>query len=157
MSHLNSARITVTDLDLLRKTIAGFSGLKWNEGCRLHDGKKTFRSYYCHEKGGSSGKALEDQIAAVGTLEHSISIDCRDGNPNHYEIGVVRKKDGEGYVLVFDGYDSMAAAIVGHNCEKVMSAYAEVTIREEYERRGFIVEESIDEHGAKILTAIVPD
>lgn len=136
-------------MDILRKAVEGIGFLKWNEGCRLLNGKKTFRSYYCHEKG--NGHVLEKQIAEAGTLEHSISIDCGDGNKNHYEIGVVRKKDGEGWALVFDPYDSAAARLVGIQCQTVMAAYAEETVRDFASRNGFILEQSTDNEGNIVM------
>lgn len=137
MSHLSSALAACTDIDILRKTIASLAslGLVWNEGARTFNGKKTFTSYYCHEKGGEGGLVLDEQIARTGTLEHSITI--RKGG---YEIGVVRKKDGEGWALVFDPYDSTSAKIVGAQCEKVMAAYGETTIRDWAESKGFMIE-----------------
>lgn len=147
MSHLSTSLISITDLDILRKTIAGLSGLKWNEGAREYKGKKTFRSYYCHENSDMSGQALDNQIKAVGSLEHSITITGCD-----YEIGVVRKNDGEGWSLVFDPYDTKAAAIVGHKCERVMTEYAAETVRDFASRNGFMLEQTVDNEGNICLT-----
>lgn len=155
MSHLTSSLITITDLDILRKAIAGLSGLKWNEGARVFNGVKTFTSYYCHEKSPDSGSVLEEQIKAVGQLEHSISIDVGDGNKNRYEIGVVRKNDGEGWVLLFDPYDTRAAQFVGAKCEKVMSEYAAETVRDFASRNGYLLEHSVDSEGN--ITMVMTD
>lgn len=140
MSHLICSQIRIKDLDILRKAIAGFGGLSWNEGAT------TFRSY-------SKGESLDEQVkAGGGTCQHSISIAGAT-----YQIGVVKRDDGEGYSLLFDPYDTNAAFKVGNACEKVTVAYAESLIRDECERHGFMIEESVDSEGAKILTAIVPD
>lgn len=142
MSHLVCSLIKIKDLDILRKVVARFGGLKWNEGAT------TFRSY-------SKGSDLDQQVKEQGgTCRHSISI---AGADHGYEIGVVQRHDGEGYSLVFDPYDTVAAVRVGRSCEKVSNAYAEALIRDECERNGFMLEESVDSEGCKILTAIVPD
>lgn len=142
MSHLTCSSINIKDLDILRKVVAVFGGLKWNEGAT------TFKSY-------SKGSRLDNEIKEQGgTCRHSISI---DGATYAYEIGIIQRNDGEGYSLVFDPFDPVAAAKVGWACEKVSNAYAEAVIRDECERNGFMLEESVDAEGCKILTAIVPD
>lgn len=151
MSHLTTSAVLITDLDILRKAIEGMSFLRWNEGAREHDGQKTFRSYYCHEKTKDSGRVLDDQIKAIGTLEHSISINAGRGFEKSYEIGVVRKSNGEGWALVFDPYDVSAARRVGNQCETIMSAYAEETVRDFASRNGFILEQSTDADGNIVM------
>lgn len=130
MSHLIASEVCITDLDILRKAVAGFTGLVWN------DGATTFKSYYSAER-------LQEQINAIGTCEHSISITKGGG----YQIGVIRKKDGTGWSLAFDPYDTRAAAIVGRNSEMVMNQYSETFIRDWAEKTGFMVEHSVDAEG----------
>jgi hypothetical protein len=133
MSHLTCSKIAITDLDLLKKTIAGFGGLEFKEN------KDQFKWYY--------GK--EEAEERFGKCEHAISI---KGAGCGYEIGLVKNKEGPGWKMAFDPYDGVAARIVGANCEKVMSAYAETYIRDHAERNGFIMEQTTDEEGNLCLT-----
>lgn len=151
MSHLNACVPVISELDILRKAATEFGGLIWNEGARTYNGKKTFRSYYCHENSPDAGRVLDEQIKALGVLEHSITITgC------NYEIGVVRKKDGSGYTLAFDSHDGSAARIVGDRCEKLVTAYTETLFREEYARAGFMLERHVEDDGSIVLVATDP-
>lgn len=129
MSHLIASQIAIMDLEILRKAVAGFGGLTWMEGA------KRFRSYTKDER-------LDTQVAEHGTCEHAIKIAGAT-----YEIGVVKRKDGEGWNLVFDPYDHAAADKVGYQCEKVTAAYGEAYIRDFAEKNGFLVEQSTDSEG----------
>lgn len=137
MSHLYQNQIAIHDLDILKKAVAGFGGLKWNEGAT------TFRWYVTNKY---DKKQLESE---QGKCEHSISIKgCS------YEVGVVRRKDGDGWSLVFDPLDTKAADIVGRQCEKIVSAYAEEYTRDWASKKGFILEESVDDEGNKVFAMI---
>lgn len=136
MSHLITNEVIITDLDILRKAVAGIKGLKWAEG------KKEFKAYYRND-------AQEHELG--GKVEHVIEID-KHLTANGYEVGVVRRKDGTGWSLVFDPYDYKAAMRVGNNCEVIMSAYNEAYIRDFAEKNGFMMEESTDENGNIVLS-----
>lgn len=138
MSHLIASKIIINDLDILKKAVSGFGGLTWNEGA------KTFRWYV-----NSDQKVKAELESEHGQCEHSISIAGAT-----YEIGVVKRKDGEGWSLVFDSYDHVAADRVGRQCEKVMAAYAEEYTRDFAYRHGFMVQEDIDLEGNKMLIMI---
>lgn len=148
MSHLTCSKIKIMDLDILKKAVAGFGGLRFNENV------KTFESYYCHRKSKEAGMALDGQINRLGTLEHSISIlnGSKVNQGRGYEIGVIKSKDGEGFVLMFDPYDSTNARIVGAQCEKVMSAYAEAYCSDFAEKSGFLMEQALDDEGNIVIT-----
>jgi hypothetical protein len=139
MSHLTASSIIITDIDILKKAVAGFHGLTWNEGAT------TYR-WYVNDK--ERKKELE---AEQGQCEHSISI---AGSRYGYEVGVVRRKDGEGYSLVFDSHDTAAADKIGAGCEKIIAAYGEAYTRDFAEKHGFICEQSTDEEGNIVLTMI---
>lgn len=136
MSHLNCGLAKITELDILRRTVASYGGLTWNEGAT------TFRSY------DETGQTKSE----FGTCEHSITVDGAS-----YQIGVIRSKDGDGWVLAFDTADGIVSGAVGRSSEKLLTAYAEAVIRDESARNGYPMEESVDSEGFKILTAIVPD
>lgn len=131
MSHLVASLIKLTDLDILRKAVRGFGGLTWNEGA------KEFRSY------GDTGKHRSE----LGTCEHSITVDKA-----HYQIGVIKNKDGDGWTLAFDNDDITIVSEVGGQSEKLAAAYGEVYVRDFAERNGFMVDESKDSEGNMVLT-----
>lgn len=126
MSHLICSMIVINDLDILRKAVAGFGGLKWNEGATK------FTSY------GDTGRTKSE----FGSCEHSIHVDGAN-----YEIGVIRCKDGEGWSLAFDPADYHVADAVGNQSSKLICAYEEAYIRDFAERNGFMVEQSVDNDG----------
>jgi len=136
MSHLITNEVIITDLDILRKAVSGIKGLKWAEG------KKEFKAYY-------RNKEQEKELG--GKVEHVIEID-KNLTSYSYEVGVVRRKDGTGWSLVFDPFDSYAARHVGRNCENIMSAYNEAYIRDFAEKNGFMMEEATDENGNLVLS-----
>lgn len=126
MSHLICSKIRITDLEILKKAVAGFKGLKWNEGA------KQFVSY------GDTGTTKSE----FGTCEHSITIEGAT-----FQIGVAKLKDGTGYGLLFDPYDGIGASKVGRECELVSAAYGEAFVRDFAERNGFMVEQTTDSEG----------
>jgi len=137
MSHLIASKAVITDLEILKKAVHGSGFLTWN------DGETTFRSYY-------SGESLKQQINEIGTCEHSISINVP--GCGGYQIGVIRRKDGQGWDLAFDPYDRVAAQKVGAECEVVTTLYSEEFIRDWAEKNGFTTERFIDEDGKICMT-----
>lgn len=94
MSHVTAIDIHITDLAALRATFTELGGV-WLEG------QKNYRWYGQRMNTRDplpEGFAEED----LGKCEHAISLPGCE-----YEIGVVRKKNGAGYTLLFDywGYD----------------------------------------------------
>jgi hypothetical protein len=128
MSHLVCSQISILDLDILRKAIAGFGGLKWNEGATK------FYSY------GDTGRTKSEH----GTCEHSITVEKADRG---FQIGVIKRNDGEGWTLAFDPMDNGVLKTVGGQSSKLMSAYSEAYIRDWSERNGFMVDQSVDKDG----------
>lgn len=128
MSHLTASTIRITDIDILKKAVKGFGGLKWNEGATR------FKSY---SESHSDG------------CKHSISVKGAS-----YEIGVIQKDDG--YVLAYDEADYNVRELVGSKSFKLMAAYGEAFARDFAEKRGFMVETGYDEEGNLQLTMIDP-
>jgi hypothetical protein len=119
--------IQIHDLDLLRKTVAGFGGLKWNEG------STTFKSY------GQTGKTKSEH----GTCEHSITME----GEHYYDIGVIKRKDGQGWSLAFDEADHYLKDKVGSGSSKLICAYEVTYIRDFAERNGFMIDQRVDSEG----------
>ncbi len=105
--------------------------MKWKEG------QKQFKWYV-------NGASAEQIASGFGKCEHAIG--CENTSYN-YEIGVVRRKDGEGWQLVFDPYDSRLAEKVGRTCEKLVAAYSEEYAIDFASKNGFSVERSINADG----------
>ena len=147
MSHLTKSDIIINDIDILRKAVAGFDGLTWNEGATTYKWYLTDeRRKYAYKEEAAEAESKQ------GQCEHSISIKGADYG---YEVGVVRRKDGEGWSLVFDPYDLEAARKVGNSCEKIVAAYGEAFTRDFAEKNGFILQESVDSDGNKVFS--MPD
>jgi hypothetical protein len=142
MSHLICSEIVINDLDILRKAVAGFGGLRWMEGQK---------SYVWYMRSGVNEKEYQNskkqQEDANGACEHAIKISGAS-----YEIGVVRRPDGDGWKLVFDPYDGAAAQKVGRGCELLTNAYSEAYIRDFAEKNGFMTEQSVDDEGNIVLS-----
>jgi len=132
MSHLTCSMIQIHDLDILRKSVAGFGGLKWNEGATK------FTSY------GSTGQTESE----FGTCEHSITVDGASGG---YQIGVIKRKDGQGWSLAFDPLDGGVLEAVGRDSAKLICAYEECYVRDFAEKNGFICEQTTDSEGNTLL------
>ena len=118
MSHVVASGVIITDIDCLRAAVAKVMGLHWKEN------QKTWKWY---------GKWVNDYSAAdaayklgidtkdYGKCEHAISV-----NGSGYEIGIMKRKDGKGYSLVFDFFGVNGRNIqkvVGDGCEKLMVEY----------------------------------
>jgi len=118
MSHVVASGVIITDIDCLKAAVAKVMGLHWKEN------QKTWKWY---------GKWVNDYSAAdaayklgietkdYGKCEHAIKVDG-----SSYEIGVMKRKDGKGYSLVFDffgGNGHRIQDVVGTGCEKLMVEY----------------------------------
>lgn len=92
MSHIVELALEIKDLDALKKAVSAIDGLEYVEN------QKTYR-WYGTSVGDyplPAGLTKED----LGKCEHAIRV---KNNPNAYEVGVVKRKDGKaGYTLVLD-------------------------------------------------------
>lgn len=118
MSHMKTGKTTVTDLDILRRVIPKFPKLRWMEG-QTH--------YEWFPGGWQDDYSKEDaaykngiDVADYGRCEHAIKLEgCA------YEIGVVKRKDGAGYSLVWDFYGPgrKINEYLGNDAEKLLVEY----------------------------------
>lgn len=117
MSHVVSSAVIITDLACLKAAVKKMKGLHWREG------QKTFKWY---------GRWVNDYDAAdsayklgidpkdYGKCEHAIAVDG-----SNYEIGLMKRKDGKGYSIVWDFYGTgrHINAVVGDGAEKLLVEY----------------------------------
>jgi len=150
MSHVVCSQIIINDLDALKKAVAMFPELKWNEN------EKTFNWY---------GEWFNDYSARDAAYRNGIDVDqygkcdvCIQMKGVNYEIGVVRRKDGEGWSLVWDnvGDGYRLTELLGKHAEKLTVAYAEEYIRSFSERNGFLMDQTEDSEGNLVLTMTAP-
>lgn len=144
MSHIVSIDMEVKDLDALAKAAEAC-------GCELVRNQKTYRWY-----GRSVGDSPLPQgftAADLGKCEHAIRV---KGKPNAYEVGVVRRKDGRGFTLLWDfwsgGFGLQDA--VGEDANRLKQNYATQVARKYWTRKGYTVSESRREDGTVVLNAV---
>lgn len=139
MSHVVSSKVVITDIECLKKVLKKFPKLKF------HEGRKTYEWF---------GSWMDDYDAAdaaykngidpddYGKCEHAISMEGSD-----YEIGVTKRKDGEGFSLVWDFFDSgkKISDYIGDSAEKLMTEYSTEYCRQFAEASGMMVNQSSDE------------
>lgn len=108
----------VTDLACLRAAVAKLAGIHWKEGQRTFSWYgKWVGDYSADDAAYKLGIDTKD----YGRCEHAIKVDG-----SRYEIGVMKRKDGKGYSLVFDFYGGNGHKIqemVGAGCEKISVEY----------------------------------
>jgi len=145
MSHVTLIDLEVHDLSALRATCDEL-------GLELCEGQKTFKWFGRH----MGDYAIPEGFtkADMGKCDHVIKV---KGNPNAYEIGVVKRRDGKpGYILMWDfwqgGYGLQAA--VGKGCHKLCQQYAaKVTAKQAQAliAKGFSQHKSVNAQGEIIL------
>lgn len=138
MSHVATIDIEIKDLDCLRAAAADL-------GMEFREGQRTYRWW-----GRSVGDyPLPEGFAAadLGTCEHALAV---AGNPDAYEVGVARRRDGQpGYALLWDFYAGGRGlqAAVGKGAGRLKQAYAARVTEKQMRRKGLRVARSVDEQG----------
>jgi hypothetical protein len=142
MSHVAEMECEINDLEALSDACKEL-------GLELRLGQKTYKWY-----GRSVGDyPLPEGMTAqdLGKCDHAI---CIPGNPGAYEIGVIKKKTGESYSLVWDfwaGGFGLVEKVGDQQATKLQDEYlAAVTTRHE-RRRGRQVRRSLTPQGAILL------
>src|SRR5574342_676271 len=139
MSHMDAAKAVVMDLDCLKDAVSTFLKLHWREGQTTHawygkwmDDHDTETAAY------RQGVPVED----YGHCLHAISVDG-----SGYEIGVVKRKDGQGYSLVWDFYGTgrNINKVIGDGAEKLMVEYQRLLCAKYAMQAGCVTSETQDE------------
>ena len=144
MSHVATINIEIRDLDCLAKAAKQL-------GLELIQNQKTYKWYGT----GVGDFPLPDGFKAedLGHCEHAIRI---PGNDQAYEIGVVKRRDGQpGYTLLWDfwqgGYGMQQK--VGTNGERLKQEYAAQFAVKTWQRKGFRVNVQRKEDGHVVVRA----
>lgn len=91
----------------------------------------------------------------LGKCDHVLRV---KNNPNAYEIGVVKAKNGRpGYQLIYDFYGDKGRAVkncVGAKGEKLKSAYEVSYTQRHWQRKGCRVTTTRKENGVVVVEAI---
>jgi hypothetical protein len=118
MSHVATVALEVKDVAALRAACASL-------GLELREGQRTFKWFgkWVRDYHGADAAYRTIDPSTFGTCEHAVAV---KGNPNAYEIGVVRRTDGK-LALAWDFYGSAGRAIesvAGKGCVNLVRAYA---------------------------------
>jgi hypothetical protein len=151
LSHIAQIELQVNDLDAL-KAAAEKLGLIFREG------QRHYRWY---------GRSVGDYplpegftAADLGKCDHALSV--RE-NPGAYEVGVVQKKDGSGFQLLWDfwnrgrSYGDFGKGledVVGENACKLQQEYAVEVAKKYWLGQGWQVTEDRKEDGTVQLNAV---
>lgn len=135
MSHVTAVKLIIDNLDALEKAAELI-------GCELVRGQKTWKwygkwvnDYHGEDAAYRQGISPED----YGKCEHAIRV---KGNPNAYEIGLVKNPDGPGYIPLFDFWAGGKGlqAVVGDGAGNLRREYALEVGMQEMQRKGFRTE-----------------
>lgn len=140
MSHVVEIDLVIDDIDLLKKAVESM-GLEWRE-------KNTYRWYGLHVGDYPLPKGFTP--SDLGKCEFAIGI---PGNPQAYEVGVVKKKDGSGYGLLVDFFfggfglcervgekvpeSNNLELKQGYNCLRIANCYAAHVAAKQMKKKGY--------------------
>ena len=118
MSHVVGIKTAVKDLGALKRA-AEAMGLEFMEGQTTHNWFKNWANDYDED---NAAYKLGIDPQEYGKCMHAIRM---KGNPDAYEIGVVKNPKGEGYVLIFDFFaqQNNLTRICGEDLRKLLKEY----------------------------------
>lgn len=138
----------VAEIELEIKDLAALSAAAKTLGLELRQGQKTYRWF---------GRSVGDypvpvgfDASELGHCEHALSV---KDNPNAYEIGVVRRRDGKpGYTLLWDFYAGGYGLVekVGQNGSKLKQRYQVEVFRREMAKKGMRINERVESGKLKV-------
>jgi len=117
MSHVVAGNVVCTDLEVLRMALKKFPKLGWRDQQKTYAWWGKWEADYAkNDAAYKNGIDVED----YGKSEHAIHMSGVD-----YEIGVVKRKDGQGYSLVWDFFadGKKISDYIGDSAEKLMTEY----------------------------------
>lgn len=151
MSHITKINLLIKDLDSLGKACDKL-------GLELVRDQKTFK-WFGHFVGDSRPpKEMAEQgytAERYGTCDHAVRV---KGNKLAYEIGVVKRSDGKGYMLAWDswagGHGLLAATgytARDQGATKLRDWYAAEVSRKQMSRQGFRVKTIQQDRKVQVL------
>lgn len=149
MSHVVDLNLVIKDLDSLKKACEEL-------GLELVEGQKTYKWFgtFMGDSPLPEGFTAKD----LGKCEHAIRV---PGSNTAYEIGIVKRKDGNGYTALWDfwngGYGLKAkihdSQGLENNGDMLMQNYASQVSIKQAKKKGFTVTKTVASNGEIILTA----
>ena len=139
MSHVSKIELEVKSLEVLKKACQQM-------GFQFMTNQKTYQWFgrWMNDTPLPEGVKVED----IGKCDHAIKVPgC------HYEIGVVRLKDG--YTLLWDYWHSGGLEQhIGPKAGKLKQAYATERIRQEAKLKGYRVSEKKMRKGVRLVLTV---
>lgn len=140
MSHVRTSKAKCKLIDPLKRAVAKFPKLKWKEGQKTYKWWGVWANDYARADAAyKNGIDVED----YGKCEHAIGVEGTD-----WEIGVCKRKDGQGYSLVWDFYGKSGQAIeavIGSSAEKLMVEYQKQYLAQFASEQGFTFDLTVNE------------
>lgn len=141
MSHVDTMKMAVLDLDCLVEAAESI-------GLEKRD-KRTYQWYGSHvgDYPVPAGMTKED----LGKCDFALGV---PGSPDAYEVGVVRRRDGPGYQLLWDFWAKGKGLqdVVGAEGNRLKQAYSLAVQEKEARRLGYRVSRGLDQEGSVVLT-----
>lgn len=144
MSHVCKIELRITSLDALDDACKAL-------GLELVRGQENYRWFGQFVGDAPLPEGFTE--AELGHCEHAIRI---PGDNHAYEIGLVKRRDGQtGYQLLWDywggGYGLVAK--IGQNGERLKQEYAAAVASRTYSKLGYRVSRSVKADGRVVLEA----
>lgn len=130
MSHVVTSPVIITSLACLKRAVASFGKLHWCEGQKTHRWYgRWVKDYHMDD----AAYKLGIDPKTYGKCEHAIRVDG-----SNYDIGVVKRKDGKGYSLVWDffGTGRQINEVIGDGAEHLLVAYQKEYLQQFAEEQG---------------------
>lgn len=144
MSHVVNIDLEIRDLDALEQAGKAL-------GMELHRGQTRYKFFGTHVGDYPLPKGFT--AADMGHCDHALSI---KDNPNAYEVGVCRRRDGkEGYLLQFDFYGGGRGLMntIGDEAFKLRNEYISQVSIGKMRAKGFRVMKVQTAEGKIVLRA----
>jgi hypothetical protein len=139
MSHVSTIKMEITDLDSLEKACE----LIGMELVRGQTNYRWFGKYLADYSGDDAAFKHGIDPKDYGKCEHALRV---AGNPNAYEVGLVKNPNGPGWVLIYDFWAGGHGlqAVIGNNAGNLRREYALQVGMRQMARKGFRTERVIN-------------
>jgi hypothetical protein len=119
MSHVKAGLGIIKDIECLKRAVAKFPQLKFLEDHTTYAWNGEFYDDWGEQNEHLTARARGIDPSQYGQCDHAIRLPgCT------YEIGVTKRKDGQGWSLVWDVWlGRPLSKVIGEDAEKLMTAY----------------------------------